>query len=59
MPTDVAVSGNRNVIKKEAENIVKYKELKTEIQRMWIVKTNVIPVIIGQLQPSKNNSDNT
>jgi hypothetical protein len=26
---------------------------------MWIVKTNVIPVIIGQLQPSKNNSDNT
>jgi hypothetical protein len=59
MPTDVAVSGNRNVIKKEAEKIAKYKELKTEIQRMWIVKTNVIPVIIGQLQPSKNNSDNT
>jgi hypothetical protein len=36
-----------NVIKKEAEKILKYKDLITEIQRMWNVKTNVTPVIIG------------
>ena len=42
-----AISGDRNVIKKEAEKILKCKELKIEIQRMWIVKTKVIPVIIG------------
>jgi len=47
MLTDVAISGDRNVIKKEAEKILKYKELTIEIQRMWNVKPKVIPVIIG------------
>jgi hypothetical protein len=44
---DVAIRGDRNVIKKEAEKILKYKTLITEIQRMWNVKTQVTPVIIG------------
>ena len=44
---DVAISVDRNVIKKEAEKILKYKDLTIEIQRMWNVKTRVIPVIIG------------
>jgi hypothetical protein len=47
MLIDVAISGDRNVIKKEAEKIKKYKDLTREIQRMWNVKTKVIPVIIG------------
>ena len=47
MLMDVAISGDRNVIKKEAEKILKYKDLTIEIQRMWNVKTKVIPVIKG------------
>jgi hypothetical protein len=47
MLIDVAISGDRNVVKKEAEKILKYKDLTTEIQRMWNVKARVIPAVIG------------
>jgi hypothetical protein len=45
MLLDVAIPGDSNVIQKEAEKIFKYKDLTIEIQRMWNVKTGVIPVI--------------
>jgi len=35
------------VIKKEVEKILEYKDLTTEIQRMWNVKTKVLSVITG------------
>ena len=35
---DVTIPGDRNVIKKEAEKILKYKDLTIEIQRMLNVK---------------------
>jgi hypothetical protein len=44
---DVAISGDRNVIKKEAEKILKHKDLTIEIQQMWNEKTKAIPVTIG------------
>jgi len=49
MLLDVGISGDRNAIKKEDEKILKYKDLITELQRMWNVKTKVIPVIIGAI----------
>jgi hypothetical protein len=50
MLTDVAISGDRNVIKKEAKKILKYKDLTIEIQHMLNVKASVIPVIIGRTE---------
>jgi hypothetical protein len=47
MLIDVAIPGDRNVIQKEAEKILKYKDLTIEIQHRWNVKTTVIPVITG------------
>ena len=47
MLIDVVILGDRNLIKKEAEKILNYKDLTIEIQRMWNVKTKVVPVIIG------------
>jgi len=47
MLIDVAISEDRNVIKKEAKKILKYKELTIETQRMWNVKRKAILAIIG------------
>ena len=47
MLIEVGISGDRNVIRKEAEKILKYKDLTIEIQRVWNVKTKVISIIIG------------
>jgi hypothetical protein len=47
MLIDVAILGDKNVIKKEGEKILKHKNLTIEIQRMWNVKTKVMPLIIG------------
>jgi hypothetical protein len=47
MLIDFSISVDRNVIKKDAEKILKYKDPTIEIQLMWNVKTRVIPVIIG------------
>ena len=46
MLIDFAIPGDRNVIKKEDEKILKYKDLIIEIQCMWHVKARVITVII-------------
>jgi hypothetical protein len=47
MLIDVVICGNRNVIQQEAENIRKYENLTSDIQRTWDVNAKVIPVIIG------------
>jgi hypothetical protein len=59
MLIDVAIPGDRNVIQKEGEKILKYKYPTIEIQRMWNIKTRVIPVIIGVTGSFQNHSENT
>jgi hypothetical protein len=44
---DVAIPSDKNIIQKEVENKLKYKNLSIEIQRMWNMKCFVIPVIVG------------
>jgi hypothetical protein len=47
MLIDVAISGDRNVIKKEAEKLLKYEDLTIGTQRMWNAETKAIPAITG------------
>ena len=48
MLIEVAISVDRNDVKRAAENMLKYKDLKIEIRCMWNVKAKVIPVITGE-----------
>ena len=46
---DVAIPGDTRVIKKEEEKIEKYRELGFELGRLWEVRPQVIPIVIGAL----------
>jgi hypothetical protein len=59
MLIDVAIPGDRTVIQKETEKILKYMDLTIEIQHMWNVKTRVIPVIIEATGTISKSSENT
>jgi len=47
MLIDAAILGVRNVFKKEAQKILKYKDPTIEIQRVWNIKIKAISVIMG------------
>jgi len=49
MLRDVAIVGDGNVIKREAENFLKYTDLTIETRRMWNLKNN------GDTSNSKGN----
>ena len=46
---DMIIPSDRNIALKETEKKSKYKDLELEIQRMWHMKTEVVPVVVGAL----------
>jgi hypothetical protein len=59
MLRDAANTGDRNVIKKEAETILKSVGFTLETERMWNVKTKVITLVIvvnGTISKSFRNT---
>jgi len=46
---DMTVPSDKNIALNEIEKKSKYKDLELEIQRMWHMKTIVIPVVVGAL----------
>ncbi|KAJ8024707.1 hypothetical protein HOLleu_34687 [Holothuria leucospilota] len=46
---DVAVPSDKNISIKTTEKLSKYKDLEIEICRMWQMKTETVPVVVGAL----------
>ena len=46
---DIAVPADHNVTKKELEKITKYENLRREVERLWKVRAEIVPVVVGAL----------
>ena len=56
---DMAVPSDRNTSLKTTEKLSKYKDLEIKATRMWGMKTETIPVVIGVLGLIKKDCKNT
>ena len=54
---DVAVPDDKIILMKQAEKMIKYKDLEIEITRMWNVKARTVPVIVGALGTVKKEAE--
>ena len=46
---DIVVPGDQNIKVKELEKIIKYQDLRLQVQTFWDVKATIIPIEVGAL----------
>ena len=46
---NVAIPGDCWIREKEIEKIEKYQNLKRKLKRLWLLKVEVVPVVVGAL----------
>ena len=51
---DMIVPTDRKVSAKEFDKLSKYKDLQIKIERMWLLRTSIVLVVIGALELVKN-----
>jgi len=54
---DIAIPDDSNINTKETEKLSKYKDLETEVSRMWKVRIKIVPIINGALDTIKKGLD--
>ena len=56
---DFAVPGDSRIEEKEKDKIEKYQDLGKELQKIWIVKVKIIPLVAGSLGTIPKQFGNT
>ena len=46
---DISVPADKRIVEKEDEKVSKYQDLRIELERLWKMKSRIIPVVIGAL----------
>jgi hypothetical protein len=54
---DVAIADDTNFNTKESEKLSKYKDLEIQVNRLWKVRTKIVPFGTGVLGTVKNGLD--
>jgi hypothetical protein len=54
---DISIPDDSNVNTREAEKLSKYKYLEIEVSRMWEVRAEIFPLMIGALGTTKKGLD--
>ena len=52
---DIAIPGDQNIIVKEQEMIDKYQDLRTELGKLWKLKTEVVHMMVSALGTISHN----
>ena len=47
--TDFAILGDSRIEEKEKEKIIKYQDLRRELQKIWNVRVKIIPLVVDSL----------
>ena len=47
--TDFAILGDSRIEEKEKEKIMKYQDLRRELQKIWNVRVKIIPLVVDSL----------
>ena len=53
----MSIPTDKNISVKEFDKLNKYKDLEIEIEKMWRLKTTMVPVIIGALGMVKKGTE--
>ena len=52
---DIPIPGDQNIIAKEQQKIGKYQDLQIELGKLWKLKAEVVPVVVGALGTKSHN----